>query len=76
MTRVINKRKEFSAPEQAWFSRDVVNSLSKLRLVRNRAEHSSANGWTRAGFKQFVNEFLGVGQPGVLIQIAKILFTP
>jgi hypothetical protein len=63
-----------SATDQDWFSRDLVNSLSKLRLVRNRAEHSSATGWTRDGIKQFVNEFLGVGQPGVLVRLTKILF--
>jgi len=74
ITYIFLKEKGISLLELEWFSQGLVNSLSKLRLVRNQAEHTSVTGWTRQGVKQYFDEFLGIGRPGVLLRLAKILF--
>jgi len=75
IVRLFLQKKGVASSEQEWFAQDLPSSLSRLRLVRNRAEHVSSNRWARKGVHQFVTEFMGIGQPGVLPQLARILFS-
>jgi len=74
IVRAFLQNKGIASDELDWFAQGLPVSLSTLRQVRARAEHASSNRWTRKGIHQYVTEFLGIGQPGVLPQLAKILF--
>ena len=64
-----------AAPDELdWFAQGLPDSLSILRQVRARAEHASDSRWTRKGIHQYVTEFLGIGKPGILPRLAKMLF--
>jgi hypothetical protein len=60
--------------ERQWFIKELPRSLHHLRKARNRAEHESLGNWARQEIAGFVAEFIGIGRPGVLPQLAKVLF--
>lgn len=53
----------------------LTEKLSTLRMHRAEAEHISGTDWTRQELVPFVNQYLGIGQPGILPQLAKLLFS-
>lgn len=60
--------------ERQWFIKELPRSLYHLRKARNRAEHESIGNWARQELAGFVAEFIGIGRPGILPQLAKVLF--
>ena len=66
--------KGVSLKERQWFIKELPRSLYHLRKARNRAEHESIGNWAHQELTGFVAEFIGIGRPGVLPQLAKVLF--
>ena len=64
-----------SSEERRWFHEELPKSLWRLRRARNRAEHESTSRLQVQELKGYISEFLGLGQPGVLLRLAKILFS-
>lgn len=67
------KRNGATGTERQWFTQQLPKRLRKLRNARRRAEHETASTWTRAQLKEFVAEFLGIGQPGIIPRLTKLL---
>ena len=73
ITDVFLKEKGISNEERAWFCNQLPKSLYHLRRARNRAEHESDDQWTRQDLSKFYNEFIGIGRPGILPELCRIL---
>ena len=67
--------KSFTKEEQTWINKVLPNSIFRLRKVRNRAEHESIDSWTRDMLGYFINEFIGIGQLGILPRLVQLLFS-
>jgi len=65
--------KGVSRDDRVWFIQDLQKSLYPLRRARNQAEHESENQLTYAEMNRFYNEFVGIGQPGVIRQLSQLL---
>ncbi len=68
------KRNGATGTERRWFAQQLPKRLRKLRNARRRAEHETASTWPRAQLKEFVAEFLGIGQPGIIPRLTKLLY--
>ncbi len=68
------KHKGVTETERQWVVQQLPERLKKLRNARRRAEHETVNAWTRPQLKGFVDEFLGIGQLGIIPRLTKILF--
>ncbi len=73
ITDVFLKEKGISNEERIWFYNQLPKSLYHLRRARNRAEHVSAGQWTRQDLSKFYDEFIGIGRPGILPELCRIL---
>lgn len=73
ITDVFLKEKGISNEERIWFCNQLPKSLYHLRRARNRAEHESDDQWTRQDLSKFYNEFIGIGRPGILPELCRIL---
>jgi len=73
ITNVFLKEKGVSNEDRAWFCNQLPKSLYHLRRARNRAEHESDDQWTRQDLSRFYNEFIGIGQPGILPKLYRML---
>lgn len=67
-------RKGCSSDEKEWFIKVLPGRLAWLRRERRNAEHESGHQWTRGDLNKYYAEFIGIGQRGILPQIARILF--
>ena len=56
-----------------WFIQSLQRSLYPLRQARNRAEHESGSEFTHEEINRFYEEFIGIGQPGVIKQLYLLL---
>lgn len=65
----------FANEDQTWISKVLPDRISRLRRVRNRAEHESNDSWTREIIGNFIDEFIGIGQPGVLPRLGELFFS-
>ena len=74
LTSVFLAGKGVPPRERQWFSRELPRSFYHLRRARNRAEHESIRNWSREELAGFVADFIGIGRPGILPQLAKALF--
>ena len=66
--------KGISQEDRGWFKHGLREGLYHLRQARNRAEHEHKK-WTRADLEQFYDKCLGIGQPGIIRKVCKILFS-
>jgi hypothetical protein len=57
-----------------WFSKELPQSLFRLRTARNDAEHEISNPWDRESLRKYYEEFVGIGQLGTLPELSRILF--
>ncbi|MFC2012475.1 hypothetical protein ACFLVU_05030 [Chloroflexota bacterium] len=73
ITDAFLKEKGTSNEKRTWFCNQLPKSLYHLRRARNRAEHESTDQWTRQDLSKFYNEFIGIGQPGILPELCRIL---
>jgi len=73
MVSVFLRERGVASDDQDWLAQELPDCLSRLRQIRSRAEHASSNRWTRKGIHQYVAELLGIGRPGVLPRLAKLL---
>jgi len=65
--------KGFSKKDLVWISKDLPKNLRKLRKERDKAEHESTE-HTYATLSKYFNRYLGIGEPGVLIQLARLFY--
>ncbi|MFC1970843.1 hypothetical protein ACFLV0_02760 [Chloroflexota bacterium] len=73
ITDAFLKEKGISNEKRVWFCNQLPKSLYHLRRARNRAEHESADQWTRQDLNKFYDEFIGIGQSGILPELCRIL---
>jgi len=73
ITDAFLKEKGISNEKRIWFCNQLPKSLYHLRRARNRAEHESADQWTRQDLSKFYDEFIGIGRPGILPELCRIL---
>ena len=62
-----------NATERQWFAKQLPKKLNKLRKARRCAEHETASTWNRGKLKEFIEEFLGIGQSGTIPRLIKLL---
>ena len=74
VTRAFLKKKGVPEIERRWVAEQLPKRLKKLRYARRRAEHETTNRLARSQLKDFVDEFLGIGQPGIIPRLTKVLF--
>ena len=60
---------------RVWFIQNLQRSLYPLRQARNRAEHESDSKFTIEDINEHYEEFVGIGQPGVIKQLVLLLFS-
>jgi len=65
--------KEVPREDRVWFIQNLQKSLHPLRQARNRAEHESGSEFTHEEINRFYEEFIGIGQPGVIKQLYLLL---
>ena len=68
------KTKSIQTNERDWFCQELPDTLKKLRRERNWAEHESGGQLMRHILVSYWNEFMGIGQQGVIVRSCKILF--
>ena len=51
---------------------ELPKSMERLRVSRNDATHKVTVSWDRVEVQKLFNEFLGIGQKGVLPELARI----
>jgi len=73
ITDAFLKNKGVPPKERRWFLEELPRSLSRLRRERRRAEHESSNQWTRQELSKYFAEFIGIGRPGILPELCRIL---
>ncbi len=61
--------------DRVWFIQRLQESLFPLRRARNRAEHESGTQLTHEELNKYYNEFIGIGQPGVIEKLSKLLLS-
>ncbi|MFC1961652.1 hypothetical protein ACFLWN_01190 [Chloroflexota bacterium] len=55
--------------DRVWFIQNLQKSLYPLRQARNRAEREPGSEFTHEEINRFYEEFIGIGQPGVIKQL-------
>ena len=50
----------------------LPQALRRLRELRNEAEHDPTRAWNRSELDPIVQEFLGIGQSGILAHLVAI----
>lgn len=73
ITQRFLKIKGFSERDLTWLSIELPESLRKLRRVRDKAEHESA-GYTHDILSNHFNRFMGIGEPGVIVLLARLFY--
>ena len=66
------KRRKVEATDIEFLTHELPERLDRLRIGRNRAEHGAEEAWRREQIRPFFHEFMGVGQRGVLPELARI----
>jgi hypothetical protein len=67
--------KGISKSDLEWITKLLPTSIFKLRQARNRAEHVSGSRIEREELNRFYNEFLGIGQTGIIRKIFELCDT-
>lgn len=65
--------KGISESDLEWITRVLPTSIFKLRQARNRAEHVSDSQIEREELNRFYNEFIGIGQTGIIRKISELI---
>ncbi|MBI2852125.1 MAG: hypothetical protein HYX84_03355 [Chloroflexi bacterium] len=73
ITNAFLKERGTPGDKRDWFCKHLPKSLYHLRRARNRAEHESVDKWSRQDFGNFYDEFMGIGRPGILPELCRIL---
>ena len=55
-----------------WLTAELPTMFDRLRQARNSAEHGDGDSWYREDVRPFFHAFLGVGQQGVLPELARV----
>ena len=58
--------------DKEFLNKRLPDAMLRLRNNRNRAEHESGEPWHREEVRPLFNEFLGIGQAGILPELARI----
>ena len=66
------KRRKIETTAIEYLTRDLPRKLDRLRIRRNEAEHDAEKAWRREEIRPFFHEFMGIGQRGVLPELARI----
>ncbi|MFC2066842.1 hypothetical protein ACFLUO_07335 [Chloroflexota bacterium] len=72
-TYLVNKG--VTREDRVWFIQSLQKSLFPLRRARNRAEHESDTQLTHEELNKYYNEFIGIGQPGIVEKLSELLFS-
>jgi hypothetical protein len=67
------KSKGLSEIDLHWVTKALPKSIYRLRQVRNEAEHESRETWSRERLSGFFEEFVGIGQSGILPRLTRLL---
>lgn len=68
------KVKRIEQGERNWCSKSLPGRIHALQDQRNKAEHESGKNWTRGELGKYYNEFIGIGEVGILPRLGKLLF--
>ena len=66
------KRRKIETTDIEFLTRELPRKLDRLRIQRNSAEHGTEEAWRREQIRPFFHEFVGIGQRGVLPELARI----
>ena len=66
------KRRNIETTDIEFLTRELPRKLDRLRSRRNSAEHATEEQWRRDEIRPFFHEFMGIGQRGVLPELARI----
>ena len=66
------KRRNIETTDIEFLTRGLPGKLDRLRSRRNSAEHATEEPWRRDEIRPFFHEFMGIGQRGVLPDLARI----
>ena len=55
-----------------WLTAELPTKFDWLRQARNSAEHGDGDSWYREEVRPFFHAFLGIGQQGVLPELARV----
>ena len=58
--------------DKEFLNKRLPDAMLRLRNNRNRAEHETGEPWHREEVRPIFNEFLGIGQAGILPELARI----
>lgn len=72
-TKAYLVEKGVSEEDRVWFSQTLPDRLYHLLNPRNRAEHEPGSQFSHEELREFYNEFIGIGQPGVIRQLSQLL---
>ena len=75
ITDAFLKEKGISNEERIWFCNQLPKKIYHLRRARNLAEHELGIPWNRQQLGQCYNDYIGIGQTGILPRLCKILFS-
>lgn len=66
------KRQSLGKEEMNFLTKKLPDAMSQLQGERNFAEHQSTASWRRNAVEDYVRRFFGIGQRGVLPELARI----
>ena len=66
------KRQNLGQEEVNFLTKQLPDAMGLLRWERNFAEHQSTASWRRNAVEDYVRRFFGIGQRGVLPELARI----
>ena len=66
------KRQNLDRGEIDFLTKQLPDAMGLLRWERNFAEHQSTASWRRNAVEDYVRRFFGIGQRGVLPELARI----
>ena len=66
------KRRKIETTDIEFLTRELPGKLDRLRSRRNSAEHATEEACRREEISPFFHEFMGIGQRGVLPELARI----
>lgn len=66
------KRQNLDRGEIDFLTKKLPDAMSQLQWERNYAEHQSTASWRRNAVEDYVRRFFGIGQRGVLPELARI----
>ena len=66
------KQRRICDEDIQFLTKDLPSAMSGLQEARNFAQHQSHSSWQRKAVQGYFHQFFGIGQKGVLPELARI----